>query len=174
MKRWVKLYTVEWIDGSIRTDLTPAERSVWSDLLAMAGMSRREGHIERSQGIPFTDEALASRFVVPVDLLQSCIQKSQAEGRLTVNGDGTMYITNWLRYQTVPEGKSAEDKRAYRQQAKAKAKDKQTSLDALRREVNRLNMNITAVGKKLRYVERDGEILDTETGEIVPLGKDGA
>lgn len=105
MKRWIKLYTIEWIEGTIRCDLAPAERGIWADLLVMAGISRREGYIERSQGVPYRVEELANRFVVPIELLQSTLDKCQLEGRITINSDNTIQITNWDKYQAVPEGK---------------------------------------------------------------------
>jgi hypothetical protein len=104
--RWVKLFTTEWIDGSIRTDLTPAERGVWADLIVLAGLSRREGHIERSEGIPFSVQEIATRCVVDVELLQSTIDKCVAEGRITISKNQTISITNWEKYQFVPDGKA--------------------------------------------------------------------
>ena len=32
--RWIKIHIIPWFDGTLREDLTPAERSVWVDLLA--------------------------------------------------------------------------------------------------------------------------------------------
>ena len=104
--KWVKLYTSEWIDGSIRIDLTPAERSMWADLLVLAGLSRREGYIERSQGIPFTVQDIASRCVVDISLVNSTIEKCKKEGRITIDEANTIIITNWEKYQFVPDGKS--------------------------------------------------------------------
>lgn len=103
--KWLKLYTLEWLEGSIRVDLTAAERSVWADLLAMAGMCRNEGHIERSQGIPYTREELATRFAVSLELVNSTIDKCVKEGRIELNGDGTLTIVNWSKYQSIPAGK---------------------------------------------------------------------
>ena len=103
--KWLKLYTTEWIEGSIRVDLEPSERSIWADLLVMAALSRNEGHIERSAGIPYTIEQLAARFVAPVELVQSTIDKCVLEGRISRNGDDTLHIVNWDKYQFVPADK---------------------------------------------------------------------
>lgn len=104
-KRWVKFYTTEWLEGSIRVDLNPSERGVWADLLTMGGLSRREGHIERSVGIPYTDEQLAAKFVVDLPILQSCIAKCVNEGRLRKEKDGSLVIVNWDKYQSAGEKK---------------------------------------------------------------------
>lgn len=103
--KWLKLYTLEWLEGSIRVDLTAEERSVWADLLAMAGMCRNEGHIERSAGIPYTRHELATRFAVNIDIVNYTIDKCVKEGRIELNGDGTITISNWAKYQAIPSGK---------------------------------------------------------------------
>ena len=64
MKRWIKVYINEWLEGSIRVDLTSAERGVWVDLLLLGGLSRNEGRIERSKGIPYEDDALVNKFEI--------------------------------------------------------------------------------------------------------------
>jgi len=106
-KKWIRVFASEWIDGSVRSDLLPAERSVFIDLVALAGLSRddREGYVERSQGIPYTIEQLATRFVIPLKLLQSTLFKCQKEGRIQVLEDGVIKITNWSKYQFPPGGK---------------------------------------------------------------------
>jgi len=172
---WFKMHSKGWLTGTIRATMTPAERSVWADLLAMANESRFRGIICRAKDIPYTNEYLASYLGVSVDLVTSTIDKCMndknmrdEQHRIEVDKYGCMYITNWDHYQAKPTNK---DKTVWKEQAKAKAQSRQNSLDALRREVNRLNINITDVGKKLRYAVRDGEILDTETGEVVPYSK---
>lgn len=104
-KQWVKLHCSPWIDGSIRRDLEPAERSVWADLLAMSGLSRREGYIERSPGIPFTYKELCDRLLISQDLLNSTIEKCIKEGRIRIDEYNTIVITHYEQYQAVPEGK---------------------------------------------------------------------
>ena len=113
---WFKMHSKGWLDGSIRQQLTMEERSVWADLLAFANESRQRGIIARAKGIPFTREALASRFGVPLEVLNSTIAKCQVDAndpstgvpdgnRLEVLEDDTIVITNWERYQAVPADK---------------------------------------------------------------------
>lgn len=105
MLRWRKSWIDENLDGSIRKDLTPAERSVWSDLCDLCGKSRRWGYVEMSQGIPYAVDDLAHRFHAPIELVQSTIDKCLIEGRLQQDGSGALVVANWGRYQAVPEGK---------------------------------------------------------------------
>lgn len=130
MLRWRKSWIDENLDGSIRKDLEPAERSVWSDLCDLCGKSRRWSYIEMSQGIPYTVDDLAHRFHTPVQIVQSTIDKCLAEGRLQQDGSGTLVVANWDRYQSKPEGRgkfkkadiplSPEDKEAGQQAAAAR------------------------------------------------------
>jgi len=105
MKRWIKVYINEWLEGSIRVDLTSAERGVWVDLLLLGGLSRNEGRIERSKGIPYEDDALVNKFEIDEKLLKSTLEKCFKEGRLQRAKDGALVITNWGKYQAVPDGK---------------------------------------------------------------------
>ena len=102
---WHKVDSLRWLDGSIRSDLEPAERGVWADLLALAALTRRRGYIERSEGIPYKRQHLAERFDVPLKLLNSTITKCIKEGRITKAASGVLYITNWEYYQAVPPEK---------------------------------------------------------------------
>lgn len=97
--KWRKSWIDENLDGSIRKDLNPAERSVWADLLDLCGKSRRWGVIERSQGIPWTARELAERFVTSEDVVSSTITKCLIEGRLALDNSGALVVTNWGKYQ---------------------------------------------------------------------------
>lgn len=136
MLNWRKSWIDENLEGSIRKDLKPEERSVWADLLDLCGKSRRWGHIERSTGIPYTSQELAEKFVTPIKVINSTIRKCLKEGRLrwehaTENplvGSGAFIITNWDRYQKdnkkEPDSKkpplSPEEKQAQEQVLAAK------------------------------------------------------
>jgi len=52
-RQWIKLWVEEWLGGTTRFELDPAERSVWADLLAMAGRSKFPGII--ASGIMMMD-----------------------------------------------------------------------------------------------------------------------
>lgn len=100
----------QWLEGSIRKDLDSAGRGVWADILSLASISRRVGFLERSQGIPYTDEELANKFQIPLELLKHTIVVCVQEGRLTRDDTGTLFITNWNKYQKIPLGTPASTK----------------------------------------------------------------
>lgn len=112
MRKWIKLFTWESINGSTRSDLEPDERSVWNDLMCMAGLSRggREGFIEQAVGVPYASDRLASMLVIPRELLDRTTEKCVLEGRLTRLPDGTLYITNWDKYQEVKKKNNGHEK----------------------------------------------------------------
>ena len=182
---WVKIHTSGWLRGSIRAQLTPAERSVWADLLALAGENRveeRRGIIERAKGIPYTREKLAELLDIDVDLLNSTIYKCVSDenaddttARLLLYPDETLEIGNWHKYQDVPnhvkEKKLAE--KIARQNNGAKSREKDTILLSTLRSLNENNKQLSAIDKKVRYMpDGNGNILDTKNGEIIEVADD--
>ncbi len=97
-RTWIKLYCAECIRGSIRTTLTPAERSVWYDLLLMAGDSRVDGVICATKGVPYPHRHIANTLAIPLPLLQSCLKKFKEQERVTEDGEG-IHILKWHLYQ---------------------------------------------------------------------------
>ncbi len=100
MKRlfWIKVWTEEWLDGSIREQMTPFERSLWIDLLVMAGRSRQPGIIQSNPDMPYSHEYLADRFKVSYTDFDIALKAFTAQGRITENGSG-IEIVNWHKYQ---------------------------------------------------------------------------
>jgi len=166
-----KTDSLRWIDGSIREDLEPDERSVWADLMALAGLTRepRRGFIERSEGIPYQKAALLVRLNITEELLDRAVNKCVEEGRLQVLPDGTMFLTNWGRYNDTTEyKKKKEAKEASLEKSKETKHQSQTATEALVRAVNELNRGM----EKQRYeLTPDGQILDKTTGEIKDIGE---
>lgn len=112
MLKFVKVWTDESLYGSIRKDMSPEQRSIWYELLLLAGKSRREGYIEFSKGLPYSNEDIASRLEVDVELINSSVAICLSEGRLEIK-ENTYHITNWEKYQVTKEKreKNYEDKR---------------------------------------------------------------
>jgi len=93
---WFPLYVRKWLFGSIRDDLTPAERGAWVDLLSIAYMDNDEGRI--SGGI----NRVRRISNTPWRILRSCVQKSldSKEGekpRLKQEGQDLL-VLSWSKY----------------------------------------------------------------------------
>ncbi|MBU1785303.1 MAG: hypothetical protein KKG95_08220, partial [Candidatus Omnitrophica bacterium] len=125
-----KIDSLKWIDGSIRADLNSAERGVWADLLAMAGLTRdeRRGFIERSEGIPYPKSVILSRLNIEEELLDRTVRKCVTEGRLKVYPDGTLEITHWAKYNDT---KDYNAKKESKRLAIEKAKRTKSELETL-------------------------------------------
>jgi len=104
---WIKMWTEEWLDGSIRIQLTPEERSIWADLLALAGRSRTFGVIQSNDDVAYPHSYLAERFRVPLELLERSLKKFIEQDRISENNNG-ITILNWERYQSLRKAQEPE------------------------------------------------------------------
>ena len=101
-RRWVKLHVNGFLMGSVRWQLTPAERSVWIDLICLAGLGGTPGVIADNDNRPYPHSFIANRLNVPRSLLNSTLKKCKDEGRIIENGEG-IHITHWTEYQSEYE-----------------------------------------------------------------------
>ena len=101
-RTWVKFWVTGWLHGSIRWQLEPAERSVWADLICLAGECGRNGAICDNDGVPLPRTFIAGQFNIPTTLLDRTIAKSIHDNRLSEN-EGLLSITNWEKYQSEYE-----------------------------------------------------------------------
>jgi len=111
-KYWIKLWTEEWLDGSVRTFLSPEERALFIDLLCLAGRSREPGVIyaEPAKGHPF--DWLAARLNVSPDFFKKALKKFESQERIKLNEAGKIYIVNWEKYQVeTPRQRKSENRR---------------------------------------------------------------
>ncbi len=98
-KTWIKMWVTDCIEGSIRYQLNPAERSVWYDLILYSALCERPGVISDKDGRPYPHSFIANRLNIPIALLEKTLTKCQDEGRISEEPDG-INITNWERYQS--------------------------------------------------------------------------
>lgn len=115
-KFWIKIWTEEWLDGSIREQLTAIERSIWVDLLVMAGRSRKEGIVQSNTDVPYSNDYLASRFRVKISELEQALEKFNNQNRIKVNGKG-IEIVNWNKYQSQYKRIKKLDKKVFHDKA---------------------------------------------------------
>ncbi len=174
MNLWYhKVDDYRWLTGSIRRDLEPDERSVWADLLALAGLTRepRRGYIERSKGVPYEPHYLTVFLNISEELLNRTIQKCVKEGRLKVFEDGTMLITNWNNYNGLEDWHKKKKQEAERKEARKVSIDKarktrktnDNNAKATTRAMNELNSTI----KQLKSEIKQPKYVDKNTGEVL-------
>jgi len=102
MRRYIKVYPVESLTGSIRHQLTSAERGVWYDLLCFASVCNMDGQISDRDGKKIPKSYIANRLNITSRLLEETLEKCKDEGRITEK-DGILFITNWKKYQSEYE-----------------------------------------------------------------------
>ena len=99
-RRWIKLYCYETLHGSVSYQLTAAERDVWNSLLCLAGLCGMEGVIADHDSRPFPEAHIIKEVNTTLETYKSTLKKCTIEGRIRQNGDGTLIITNWAKYQS--------------------------------------------------------------------------
>lgn len=99
LRRWVKLWVSECLEGSIRYQLEAGERGVWYDLILISSLGGVPGTISDRDKRAFPHSFIASRLNIPIDLLELTLDKCITEGRCTEDEHG-IHITNWDRYQS--------------------------------------------------------------------------
>ena len=81
-RNWVKIYVTGWLHGSIRWQMSPEQRSVWADLIALAGECNKGGRICDNDGRPFPSDYIANQLNIPLELLNETVKMSKDEGRI--------------------------------------------------------------------------------------------
>lgn len=109
-RTWVKLFCYERLHGSVSSQLEPEERSVWDELLCLAGLCGLDGEIADHDKRPFPHPYIAHELHISEELLERTLTKCIDEGRITEDEHG-LFITNWKAYQS-----EYERQKPYRQQ----------------------------------------------------------
>lgn len=101
-RRWIKVYCLETLHGSISYQLTEGERYVWLGLLCQAGLCGHDGVIADHDLRPFPHDHVARLLNTTIALLETTLEKCTKEGRISEDGQG-IKITNWTKYQSEYE-----------------------------------------------------------------------
>lgn len=102
-RSWVKLWVNEWLDSTVRWQLTPEQRSIWIDLLALAGHSRFPGIITPGTDgkgfIPFPMGYFCTTFGCSEEAITEAFSLFEHQQRIR-NENGVLHIINWDKYQS--------------------------------------------------------------------------
>jgi len=101
-RTWIKLYSIDCLEGSIRYQLEPDERGVWYDILNLSAICATPGLISDKDSRPYPHSFIANRLNIPLELLERTLKKCEHEGRISENDTG-INITNWAAYQSEYE-----------------------------------------------------------------------
>ncbi len=92
--QWIKLHCQKWFFGSTRWELNEAERSIWIDCLARAGLNDPTGQIDF-----YSIQQLADQFNTSPQLLEETLQKFIKLEKISIDKK-TIILLNWNRYQS--------------------------------------------------------------------------
>jgi hypothetical protein len=120
-RTWVKLWVNDWLEGTTRYQVDSAQRVFWVDLLAMAGRSRYGGVVcagkDDDQWVGYPLKKFQGLIPEPIDV-EATFELFKRTGKITmeVSGEGdrrlyTLFITNWVHYQSEYERKRSEKER---------------------------------------------------------------
>ena len=95
--KWIPVDCHGWIFGSTRIELEVAQRAVFFDLLVLSAMD--DGYIRANEDTPYPPIQLAGLLRIDVELLTQTIERCIAVNKITRLPNGTLYITNYKKYQ---------------------------------------------------------------------------
>ena len=119
-RTWIKIYCDKWLSGTLREE-KPEIRSVWIDLLTLAGSGRYGdiGEIKIMNDVPLTDEQIAQVLRISLKLWQKAKVRFIDTDRIKVTADNIISITNWGKYQSEYERQKVYRPESYKQKLQA-------------------------------------------------------
>lgn len=108
------MYCEKWLSGTIREE-QPDVRSVWIDLLTLAGSGQFGdiGEIKLANGVGLTDTQIAEILHITKALWKKSKRRCLESQRIEITPKGAIRIINWSKYQS-----DYQRQKPYRQKAK--------------------------------------------------------
>lgn len=103
-RTWIKVHCDKWLEGTLRQE-TPEIRSVWIDLLVLAGSGQYgdTGQVRLTNGVGFSDRQVAEILNIPLRLWRRAKVRFVETDRIEVTTRGAIHIVNWSKYQSEYE-----------------------------------------------------------------------
>jgi hypothetical protein len=103
-RNWVKLWTHEWLTGTVRWQLNGEQRGMWADLLALAGDSRFPGIVtpgeDAGKFIGYPVSYFAGLFRCSERTVIAAFKLFEQQKRIRFGKGREIYILNWEKYQS--------------------------------------------------------------------------
>ncbi len=97
-KRWIKLWTQEFLYGTTSKELSLESQAVFLKFLALAGDSPIPGTICVAPNVPHTDDQLCKIFNCTPKQLSVAREECVKYGKIKLNSE-CIVIANWKKYQ---------------------------------------------------------------------------
>lgn len=118
-RAWVKMFVEESLGGTIRFEMTAAQRGVWYDLIMLSARCRTPGIISANENQPYPHRYIAGVLNIDEALLEETLEICKEKERIAENEHGIV-ILNWDKYQS-----EYQRQKPYRQKAKGGASGKE-------------------------------------------------
>jgi hypothetical protein len=102
-RTWFKMFAEEWLDGTMRFQLSHEQRAIWADLLALAARSRYPGIIcsgeTNGEYTPYPSGWIARRLNYSARKFRQVLALFEQQDRIS-NENGVIKILSWGKYQS--------------------------------------------------------------------------
>ena len=102
-RTWFKMFAEEWLDGTMRFQLSHEQRAIWADLLALAARSRYPGIIcageTNGEYTPYPSGWIARRLNHSARKFRQALVLFEQQDRIS-NENGVIKILSWSKYQS--------------------------------------------------------------------------
>jgi len=119
--KWIKISVDMFDDEKIKIIEEKPEGDtilvIWMKLLLLAGKINNNGYIYLSADLPFTVESLATVLNRPLNTVRLALDLLCGYKMIEVNGQGTIYLVNWARYQNIEGMEKIREQNRARQKA---------------------------------------------------------
>lgn len=103
--KWIKITTDVFDDEKIKLIETMPEGDsiliIWFKLLCKAGKTNNLGEMYLQQGMPYTDEMIATVFNRSLLIVRLALQTFIKFGMIEITDTETLLITNWEKHQNI-------------------------------------------------------------------------
>lgn len=98
---WRKSWSRQNLEpGGTKRKLTPAQRSIWDDLLDLAETKHDGGKIAAFDHVGFSIEQLADIFNITAHDVKDALERFIILDMITMNKHGVILIKKWTHYQS--------------------------------------------------------------------------
>lgn len=116
-KPFFKVFSREWLEGSLRFECTDAERGIFADLMALANESRQRGIIQANPTTPYPHTWIAAKLNTTLEFLEQCLQKFEVQERINEDAQG-IHLINFDYYQKELYAKRGRPPKYQREESK--------------------------------------------------------
>jgi len=153
---WFKLHAEKWLLGSTHYELTPEERSVWIDFLALATIHNPPGEFTF-----FNFQQLSNQCNVSANLVEKCIKTFEKFDKIEVV-DNVISIKNWKKYQS-----EYQRQKPYRQGERLVTSSPNTAVTKVTKKLHVDKIRIDKIREDKKRIDKNNKLIGISVSESV-------